>query len=103
MARARKRATKRSWPRRILRPFGWGPAVPAALRVAAVAGAIVALGLGLLIGRDMWRGQEAPETPAPQVAETDPVRVYRVDYLAEVPDGSLAGAYVSLVSTEGGE
>jgi hypothetical protein len=77
--------------------------MPAGLRVAAAAAVVVALGLGMLIGRDMWRGQEPPELQPAQVAEADPVRLYRVDYLAEAPDGSLAGAYVSLVSTGGGE
>jgi anti-sigma factor RsiW len=103
MARAREQAEKRSWTERIVRPVGWRPAMPARLRVAAAAAVVVALGLGMLIGRDMWRGQEPPEPQAAQVAEADPVRLYRVDYLAEAPDGSLAGAYVSLVSTGGGE
>ncbi len=103
MARAREHAEERSWAERILRPVGWRPAMPAGLRVAAAAAVVVALGLGMLIGRDMWRGQGPPEPQPAQVTEADPVRLYRIDYLAEAPDGSLAGAYVSLVSTGGGE
>ncbi|MFO7957977.1 MAG: zf-HC2 domain-containing protein [Candidatus Brocadiia bacterium] len=103
MARAREHRAKRSWVERILRPFDWRPAMPAGLRLAAVAAVLVALGLGGLIGRDMWRGQEPLETQAGQIAQADPVRLYRMDYLAEAPDGSLAGAYVSLVSAGGEE
>ncbi len=101
MARARQRAEQRSWRERILRPFGWQPAVPAGLRVAAAAAVILALGIGALIGRDMWRGPKASEAQPGQVAEAELVRTYRIDYLAEAPEGSLAGAYVSLVSAGG--
>ena len=103
MARAREHAGERRWSERILSPFGWGPAMPVGLRAAAAAAVIVALGIGMLIGRDMWR-IEQPQEPRPaQVAEADPVRLYRIDYLAEAPEGSMAGAYVSLVSTGQGE
>ncbi|MFO8007343.1 MAG: zf-HC2 domain-containing protein [Candidatus Brocadiia bacterium] len=103
MARARKHGAKRSWGERILRPFGWRPAMPAGLRVAAAAAVVVALGLGVLIGRDMWRGQRPQETRAARIAEADPVRLYRMDYLAGAPDGSLTDAYANLVSTGEGE
>jgi anti-sigma factor RsiW len=103
MARAREHAGERRWSDRILRPFGWIPAMPVGLRAAAVAGVVVALGLGMLIGRDMWRVQELREAQPAQLAEDDPVRIYRVDYLTEAPGDSLAGAYVSLVSATGGE
>ncbi len=103
MARARGHRAKRSWGERMLKPFGRTATMPVGLRVAAAAAVIAALGIGVLIGRDMWRGQKPPEPQPPQVAEADPVRLYRIDYLAEAPSGSLAGAYVSLVSTGGGE
>jgi hypothetical protein len=103
MARAREHADERKWSERVLRPFGWRPAMPSGLRAAVAAGVVVALGIGVLIGRDMWRGQKPPEPQPAQVTEADPVRLYRVDYLAEAPEGSLAGAYVSLVSATGGQ
>lgn len=103
MARARQHRAKRSWIERILHPFGWGTAMPAGLRLATAAAVAVALALGILIGRDMWRGQTPQETRAARITEADPVHLYRMDYLAETPDGSLAGAYVSLVSTGRGE
>ncbi len=103
MARARGRAEQRRRSERILRPFGGAPAMAAGLRAAVAAAVIVAFGIGALIGRDMWRGQEPPEPQPAQVAEADPVRLYRMDYLADAPDGSLADAYVSLVSAGGGE
>ena len=103
MARAREHAGRRRWSERILRPFGWRPAMPVGLRAAAAAGVIVALGLGMLIGRDMWHAGEPWEASQAQVAEADPVRLYRLDYLGDTPEGSMTGAYVSLVSTGQGE
>lgn len=103
MARAREHAGERRWSERILRPFGRIVAMPAGLRAAVAAGVIVALGIGALIGRDMWRGQKPPEPQPAQIAAADPVRTYRVDYFSEAPRDSLAGAYVSLVSAGGGE
>ncbi len=45
------------------------------------------------------------ENPPPagqaRLAAADPVSIYRVDYLGEAPDGSLAGAYLSLMSGGG--
>ena len=77
--------------------------MPVGLRAAAAAGVIVALGLGMLIGRDMWHAGEPWEASQAQVAEADPVRLYRLDYLGDTPEGSMTGAYVSLVSTGQGE
>ena len=103
MARAREQAEERSWGKRILRPFGRAAAMPAGMRVAIAAAVMVAFGIGVVIGLDMWGGQEPRKAQAAKMAKADPVRTYRIDYLAEAPDGSLAGAYVSLVSAEGGE
>ena len=77
--------------------------MPVGLPAAVAAGVIVALGVGILIGRDMWRVQEPQEAQPAQVAGTDPVRLYRLDYLGDTPEGSMTGAYVSLVSTGQGE
>lgn len=103
MARARKRATKRSWTRRILRPFGLPANMPAGLRVAAAAAVIFAFCIGLLIGLDMWRAQAPWEAQSAQGAGAKLVSSYRIDFLAEAPEGSMTGAYVSLVSTGAGE
>ena len=103
MARAREQVESRRRSRRILRPFVWRPAMPVGLPAAVAAGVIVALGVGILIGRDMWRVQEPQEAQPAQVAGTDPVRLYRLDYLGDTPEGSMTGAYVSLVSTGQGE
>lgn len=103
MARAREHVEKRSWSKRMLRPFGWTPAMPVGLRMAAAAAVIAALGIGALIGRDMWRADSSRKAQSAQAAEVDPVDLYRTDYLAAAPEGSMADAYVGLVSTGGGE
>jgi anti-sigma factor (TIGR02949 family) len=76
----------------------WLPSMPVPLRVGAVGAVIVAVGTGVLIGRDMWQLKEPSPSQQARLAAVDPVSIYRIDYLGEAPDGSLAGAYLSLMS-----
>jgi anti-sigma factor RsiW len=99
MARASERAARPRWVGRLLRGFGWRSTMSARLRTATVGAVVVALGAGALIGRDMWRFERPAEQA--RLAVADPVRIYRIDYLGEAPSGSLAGAYVSLLSGGG--
>ncbi len=92
LSRARERTEQRSGLDKTLRRFGrlrWA---------AAAAGIALALAVGVLVGRDMMRPAEPPLT-----VDTDPALLYGADYLTEAPAGSLAGAYVDLVSTRQGE
>ncbi len=79
------------------------PSMPMPLRAGAVGAVLVAVGAGVLIGRDMWRMENRPPAGQAQLVAADPVSIYRVDYLGEAPDGSLAGAYLSLTSGGGGK
>jgi anti-sigma factor RsiW len=101
MARAGERASRRGWTGWLLRGFSRGPTMPAPRRAAAVGAVVMALGAGALIGRDMWRLEKPSSAEQAQLAAADPVRIYRIDYLGEAPEGSLAGAYVSLLSGGG--
>lgn len=103
MDRARQRAANRGWSDKILRPFGWEPAMSTGMRAAVAAAVIVALGVGILIGRNMWREKHPQRAQSTELAQADPVEAYGLDSLAAPSGNSLTGAYVSLVSDRGGE
>jgi len=102
MARAAERAARPGWTGWLLGGLGWRSAMPAPLRVGAVGAVLVALCAGVLIGRDMWRLEKPAPAEQARLAAADPVSIYRIDYFGEAPDGSLAGAYLSLMSRGGG-
>jgi anti-sigma factor RsiW len=97
MAQAARQAAQQTWQGRLARVLGMG-ATPAPLRAAALVAVAMALGTGVLVGREICQ----PGTPSPaeqaRLAAADPVRIYRIDCFGEAPDDSLAGAYVALLS-----
>jgi len=91
-ARARQRLA-RLRPQRVVvrpRPLFWP-----VMGVAAAAILVLGLGLGALMGWDTLRPCPAP---AALVGQAGPDEVYSLDYLTEAPRGSVAEAYLSLVS-----
>jgi len=72
------------------------------MHAAAAAMLAVGLGVGLAIG---WGARPA----APQVSTSsaaaggDPLAAYKLDYLSDAPDGSLAGTYLALLTSPNGE
>jgi anti-sigma factor RsiW len=78
----------------------WWRLASAPMHLAAAAVLVVGLTAGLMMG---W-------TVAPSVGrmasagQSDPLSTYQLDVLSEVPEGSLAGSYLTLVATanEGG-
>jgi hypothetical protein len=100
MARARQRVENRTWADKILRPFGPSPTTPAWTRVAVAAGVLVAMGVGILIGADLWRAETSGPAQPTRVTQAPD---YGLDYFAGAPQGSVSGAYVRLASTGQGE
>lgn len=81
-------------------PLQWWRMAAAPMHAAAAVVLVAGLTVGLLLG---W-------TSAPLIAQTttvaqqDPLDAYRLDYLGDVPAGSLADSYLALVvaTNEGG-
>ena len=96
MARAARRAEQASHRPVVVRLW---PSFSLAMRVAAAAMLALGIGLGALMGWDMSR---TPSKPSQLAAAADPNAVYRLDYLSEAPDGSLAGVYLTLASAANG-
>ena len=100
-----ERVMARAHERRRLKPV-WltaslhGRRVPVIWQAAVAAGLIVGLAIGVLMATDL-RQQGVQETLlAGEAGGADATGVYRLDYFAEAPAGSLAGTFVSLVSFE---
>lgn len=92
LAAARDHKIRRPEP--VTSPLSWWRLAPARLQVAAVGMLIIGLALGLLMGT-----ASAPSyLPSATVAQSDPLDVYQVEYLTELPSESLAGGYLALVS-----
>lgn len=78
----------------------WWRLASTPMHAAAAAVLIVGLSVGMVMGLT-----HAPLTTQTETtAEVDPVDIYRIDYLAEAPSGSLANSYLALVAStdEGG-
>jgi anti-sigma factor RsiW len=67
-----------------------------ARRVAAAAVLALGIGLGALMARDVARS--SPATPS----AADAAALYRLDFLADAPEGSLVDAYLTLTSGANG-
>jgi len=93
MARARQRITR---PGTAWNPVQWWRAAPASMRGAAAA----VLVLGLLGGWAMGRAAVHTKSGRAGVlaSSRDPLDGYDVDYLDGLPQDSLAGSYLALVS-----
>ena len=96
MARAaRSQEQFRRWPVVV----GLWPSFSPVMRLAAAAMLMLGIGMGVLMGSDLSRAVAATPQGA---AAGDPNAVYGLDYLSEAPDGSLADAYLTLVSASNG-
>ena len=100
-----ERVMVRAHERRRLKPV-WltaylhGRRVPVIWRAAVAAGLIVGLAIGVLMAVDLRQQGGHEALLAAEAGGTDATSVYGFDYFAEAPAGSLAGAFVSLVSSE---
>ena len=83
-------------------PLRWWHMASAPMHAAAAAVLVVGLGAGLAIG---WAAQPAARQIAatPATAAVDPLAAYKLDYLNDAPDGSLAGTYLALLTSPNGE
>jgi anti-sigma factor RsiW len=101
MAEARTRAARRpavaAW-----NPLEWWRAVSVPMRAAAAAVLVVGLLAGLAMG---WATVQAPtaKLSAQAAPQGDPLAGYNLDYLGDVPSGSLADGYMALLSDRNGE
>ena len=64
------------------------------------AGLIVGLAIGMLMATDLRRQAVQETLLTAEAGGPDATSVYKLDYFAEAPTGSLARAFVSLVSFE---
>jgi anti-sigma factor RsiW len=74
----------------------WSRRFLSAQRAAAAAVLIVGLAIGALMGRDTWQSQVPQSGGKSQIAQVETVEMYNLDYLTDVPKGSLADAYLTL-------
>ncbi|MFW6053660.1 MAG: anti-sigma factor family protein [Persicimonas sp.] len=97
LERAAERADKpTSTPKQPGRPPRWtiGPTPERARRVAAAAMLLLGLGLGVLLGADVWWTPNSSPTADPAL-ET-PRAYYGLDVLSEAPEGSLVDTYITV-------
>ena len=74
-----------------------------AARLAAAAAVLVmGLAIGVLMGRDTWQSPGIQPVGKSQMAQVEPITIYNLDYLTDAPKGSLADAYLTLVSATNG-
>jgi anti-sigma factor RsiW len=69
---------------------------------AAAAVLVVGLAIGVLMGRDTWQSPAIQSVGKSQMAQVEPTAIYKLDYLTDAPKGSLADAYLTLVSSING-
>ena len=69
---------------------------------AAAAVLVFGLAIGILMGWDTWQNQGIQSPGKSQMAQTEPTSLYNLDYLNDAPKGSLADAYLTLVSATNG-
>lgn len=92
MAAARNRVLRESstsWS-----PLSWWRLASAPMHVAAVGVLIVGLGLGFALG---WSSAPLPQQLA-TAAPPNPLEIYQLDYLGDVPSGSLVDGYLALTA-----
>ncbi len=69
-----------------------------AMNLAAAAVLVMGLAIGALMGRDTWQSPGVQSGGKSQMAQVEPTAIYNLDYLTDAPKGSLADAYLTLVS-----
>ncbi len=92
-ARARQAARAIEW-----NPLLWWRMASLSLRWATLTLGLIGLLLGGATASVVWSGA----SPDPWVA-ADPLERHAIDYLADAPDGSLAGSYLALQQGGGEE
>jgi hypothetical protein len=70
--------------------------------IAAAAVLVLGLAIGILMGLDTWQNQAIQSPGKSQIAQAEPTSLYNLDYLNNAPKGSLADAYLTLVSATNG-
>jgi len=71
-------------------------------KFAVAAVLVIGLAIGMLMGRDTWKSQGIQSVGKSQMAQVEPTTIYNLDYLTNAPKGSLADAYLTLVSAING-
>jgi len=66
---------------------------------AAAAVLIVGLAIGMLMGWDTWQSSAIQSVGKSQMVQIEPTAIYNLDYLTDAPRGSMADAYLTLMST----
>ncbi len=81
-------------------PLKWWRGATAPMQAAATITMIIGLGLGCILG---WTSTSSPSSAATG-AKSEPLDIYQLDFLGDLPSGSLAGSYLALiaVTSEGG-
>lgn len=67
-------------------------------KFAAAAVLVIGLVIGALMGRDTWQSLVIQSEAKSQMAQVEPTAIYNLDYLTDAPKGTLADAYLTLVS-----
>lgn len=70
--------------------------------IVAAAVLIFGLAIGILMGLDTWQNQAMQSPGQSQMAQAESTSLYNLDYLNDTPKGSLADAYLTLVSAANG-
>lgn len=63
---------------------------------SAAAVLVMGLAIGAFMGRDTWQSPGAQSDGKPQMAQVEPTSIYNLDYLTDMPKGSLADTYLTL-------
>lgn len=100
MQKARRQTQVGNGPEANPDPFYRSPSTPTGRRVVIAAGILIAIGVGILVGSDLWNRTQSRRIQTDLVAET---RDYGLDYMGGTPENSVTGAYVRLTSNEQGE
>lgn len=77
-------------------PLHWWREATRTLRWSTAAMALAGLVLGMVVGR-----QALQPSPGAVGTSADPLAAHAIDYLADMPDGSLAGSYLALLESDG--
>lgn len=80
----------------------WNSEFLTAQRASVAAVLISGLALGALMGLDTWRSPTIQSGGQPQIAQAEAIEIYNLDYLTDIPKGSLADAYLALMSETNG-
>lgn len=83
-------------------PIRWWRSASAPMKAAAAIVLVVGQLVGLAMGRDVLSTPRQVRD-SQVTASADGLDVYHTSFLSEAPEGSLAGGYLALVTTQDGE